>query len=96
MCLCFCVPRVARSLQFWDDVSGASAPLHHTLKIVLNGSPKEVADTFAVDELIETLEFAPELVAVEVNGELVTRTEREGFQLAEGDMVELVTLVGGG
>jgi len=87
---------VARGRLFWDDVSGASAPLHHTLKIVLNGSPKEVADTLAVDELIETLEFAPELVAVEVNGELVTSTEREGFQLAEGDMVELVTLVGGG
>ena len=70
--------------------------LHCILKIVLNGSPKEVADALAVDELIETLALAPELVAVEVNGELVTRTDREGVQLAEGDAVELVTLVGGG
>ena len=72
------------------------ALLHRTLKIVLNGSPKEVADALAVDELIETLALAPALVAVEVNGELVTRTDREGVQLAEGDAVELVTLVGGG
>ena len=72
------------------------ALLHRTLKIVLNGSPKEVADALAVDELIETLALAPELVAVEVNGELVTRANREGVQLVEGDAVELVTLVGGG
>ena len=66
------------------------------MKIVLNGSPKEVADALAVNELIESLAFAPELVAVEVNGELVTRVDRERLQLAEGDAVELVTLVGGG
>ena len=71
-------------------------PLHRTLKIVLNGSPKEVADTLAVAELLESLALGPEGVAVEVNGELVTRTEREDVRLAEGDAVELVTLVGGG
>ena len=70
--------------------------LHRTLKIVLNGSPMDVADAIVVDELVETLALAPELVAVEVNGELVARAEREGVQLAEGDDVELVTLVGGG
>jgi len=66
------------------------------LKIVLNGSPSEVADALAVDELIEDLALAPELVAVEVNGELVTRADRADVQLSEGDAVELVTLVGGG
>ena len=66
------------------------------MKIALNGSPKEVADAIAVDELIKQLELAPEQVAVEVNGELLARADREGVQLAEGDAVELVTLVGGG
>ena len=50
----------------------------------------------AVDELIEDLALAPEQVAVEVNGELVSRVDRASHQLVEGDTVELVTLVGGG
>jgi len=87
---------VAQGPLFWNDVGGSHAPLHHTLKIVLNGSPEEVVDALAVDELLKNLALAPELVAVEVNGELITRAEREGVQLSEGDTVELVTLVGGG
>jgi sulfur carrier protein len=66
------------------------------LKIVLNGSPKEVADEIAVEELIGVLELSSAQVAVEVNGALVVRSERASFQLAESDVVELVTLVGGG
>ena len=66
------------------------------MKIVLNGSPEEVVDALAVDELLKNLALSPELVAVEVNGELITRAERDGVQLSEGDTVELVTLVGGG
>jgi len=88
--------RVVRGPGFWNDVFRPRTLLHRTLKIVLNGSPMDVADAIVVDELVETLALAPELVAVEVNGELVARAEREGVQLAEGDDVELVTLVGGG
>ena len=66
------------------------------MKIVLNGSPKEVAEGIAVEELIETLELSAEQVAVEVNGGLVARAERATCQLKENDVVELVTLVGGG
>ncbi len=63
---------------------------------MLNGSPKEVAEGIAVEELIETLELPAEQVAVEVNGGLVARAERAACQLRENDVVELVTLVGGG
>ncbi len=63
---------------------------------MLNGSPKEVAEGIAVEELIETLELPAEQVAVEVNGGLVARAERAACQLKESDVVELVTLVGGG
>ena len=66
------------------------------MKIVLNGSLKEVAPDTAVGELLEMLELLPEQVAVEVNGGLVVRAERSAFQLKEDDVVELVTLVGGG
>ena len=51
------------------------------MKIVLNGSPKEVAEGIAVEELIETLELSAEQVAVEVNGGLVARAEPRGLRL---------------
>jgi sulfur carrier protein len=66
------------------------------MNITLNGSPKEIADGVAVDELLETLALGPEGVAVELNGELVALAERESVRLVDGDAVELVTLVGGG
>jgi len=66
------------------------------LKIVLNGNLKEVGEDIAVEELIETLELSPGQVAVEVNGGLIVRAERAACQLKESDVVELVTLVGGG
>ncbi|MDE0891138.1 MAG: sulfur carrier protein ThiS [Planctomycetota bacterium] len=63
---------------------------------MLNGSLKEVGEDIAVEELIETLELSPGQVAVEVNGGLIVRAERAACQLKESDVVELVTLVGGG
>ena len=46
--------------------------------------------------LLESLDLATPHVAVEVNLELVPRAEHAGHRLAEGDRVEIVTLVGGG
>lgn len=64
--------------------------------ILLNGEPTEVPEGGSVSELLAARGMRPELVAVEVNKVLVGRDERPGTILAEGDRVELVTLVGGG
>ena len=66
------------------------------LKIRVNGAEQELAPGTSVAGLIAELQLRPELVAVEVNRELVPRAEREARTLLEGDSVELVTLVGGG
>ncbi|MGD9127698.1 MAG: sulfur carrier protein ThiS [Planctomycetia bacterium] len=49
-----------------------------------------------VAALLAELNMADRPVAVEVNRELVTRAEHESCPLNEGDIVEIVTLVGGG
>lgn len=66
------------------------------MRILLNGTAKEVAEHTTAAALIEELGLRPEVVAIEVNRALVTRAKRATTELREGDRVEVVTLVGGG
>ena len=67
-----------------------------TIEIELNGVRREVRAGLSVAELILELGLRPEIVAVEVNQDLVMRDRRAEAHLAAGDRVELVTMVGGG
>jgi thiamine biosynthesis protein ThiS len=49
-----------------------------------------------VAALLAELGLSPRQVAVEVNQELVPRARHDLHQLAQGDQLEVVTLVGGG
>ncbi len=64
--------------------------------IRLNGERRGVPDGTSVAGLVEELGFAREQVAVERNRELVPRAAHATTPLADGDEVEVVTLVGGG
>ena len=66
------------------------------MRIRLNGEQRELSDGLSVADLVAHLELRPEQVAVERNGELVRRGEQAEARLQEGDVVEVVTLVGGG
>ncbi|WP_254508495.1 sulfur carrier protein ThiS [Anatilimnocola floriformis] len=67
-----------------------------TVKIVLNGQPRELPARLTVAELLTTLQMPARGVAVEVNMEIVPRSLHEQHQLSEGDRLEIVSLVGGG
>jgi thiazole synthase len=64
--------------------------------ITLNGERREVQDGLSVAALLRDLRVKPEFVAVEVNRDLVSRMLHEDRMLAPGDVLEVVTLVGGG
>ncbi len=66
------------------------------MEIRLNGEDRSVDDGCSVTALVAQLGLRPEQVAVEVNRILVPRAEHGAKILAAGDVVELVTLVGGG
>lgn len=66
------------------------------MKIQVNGEPREVNDPLSITELLSQLELDPRYLAVERNRELVPRGDHADTQLAEGDCLEVVTLVGGG
>ena len=62
----------------------------------MNGEEREVATGTTVVELLRELGLRSERVAVERNGRIVRKEEHGKVVLAEGDRVEVVTLVGGG
>ena len=66
------------------------------MQVQVNGAPREVPTGTRVADLLRALGLAPERVAVERNGRLVPRAEHARVVLAEGDQLEVVTLVGGG
>jgi sulfur carrier protein len=66
------------------------------MRITVNGEARDVPDRTTVARLLEMLPNAGGRVAVEVNREIVPRSQHAARRLAEGDAVEIVTLVGGG
>jgi len=66
------------------------------MQIEVNGEQREVAVETSIAELLAQLELDPRYLAVERNLQLVPRTEHAETQLADGDRLEVVTLVGGG
>lgn len=64
--------------------------------ILLNGKQKEVPDNISVKELVELLKLNEELIAVEVDGNIIRKSEYKNYLLKEGNEVEILTLIGGG
>ncbi len=66
------------------------------MRITVNGEFREVPGPLSVAELLAFLRLKPEHVAVEINKDLITRSRHSATKIAEGDILEVVTLVGGG
>jgi sulfur carrier protein len=66
------------------------------VELTVNGEPRRAAEGASVADLLVELNLAGRPVAVEVNRQLVPRTRHPDCRLADGDQVEIVTLVGGG
>ena len=66
------------------------------MKLVVNGTDRQVAGAGTVLALIESLRFDPKTLVVEHNGVVLRRDQFESTALSEGDRIELVRFVGGG
>ena len=65
-----------------------------TLKI--NGESRQFSAPLTVAGLIEQLGYAGKRIAVERNGEIVSKSQHANAELASGDQLEIVVAVGGG
>jgi len=66
------------------------------MRVIANDRPVEVPEGATVTELLNRLGLSQAVVAVERNRELVPRARHAATRLADGDRLEIVTLVGGG
>lgn len=71
-------------------------PMHAALAVIVNDQTLEVQPGTTVGSLIAQLGINRQLVAVEKNGSLVAAKDFDITQIADGDSLEIVTLVGGG
>jgi sulfur carrier protein len=66
------------------------------MQIYLNGQLQTLPDAPTVAELLERNGFGGRRVAVEINQAIVPRSCHAEHRLADGDVVEIVTALGGG
>ena len=64
--------------------------------MIVNGQQETLGTPISVTELIEQRGLRPERVAVELNGDIVPRSQNASTALADGDRLEIVVAVGGG
>jgi thiamine biosynthesis protein ThiS len=66
------------------------------MQITLNGKSHQTFDGASLAALIDQLNLSERRLAVEVNEELVPRSEHPSYALQPGDRVEIVQAIGGG
>lgn len=67
------------------------------MHIQLNGEARTLApEDLTVADLVESLGLTGQRIAVEVNEEIVPRSQHGETRLVEGDRVEVVHAIGGG
>ena len=66
------------------------------MQVKVNGEAVELPNGATIAALIEQLALAGKRVAVEVNEDIVPRSQHQDFSLSEGDRVEVVHAIGGG
>ena len=66
------------------------------MRAVVNGEPQDLPEGLTVAALLQHLGIRGERVAVERNGLVVKRAQHGEQRLADGDVLEIVSFVGGG
>ncbi len=66
------------------------------MQIKLNGEARAAAEGASLADLIRELELTERRIAVEVNEELIPRSEHASHALRPGDRIEIVHAIGGG
>ena len=67
-----------------------------SLRIHLNGEPRDVPADSTLGDLLKVFELPSQRIAIELNGEVVTRAKWPQTPVNEGDRIEVVHFVGGG
>ena len=66
------------------------------MRITVNGDAVEMKDDATLIDLLLQLSLGDARVAIELNGDIVPRSQHEQQPLQDGDTLEIVHAIGGG
>ena len=66
------------------------------ISIMVNGDKLKIEEDSTIEILLELLNITPARLAIEINGEVIPRSEILAKVLQEGDILEIVKAIGGG
>ena len=66
------------------------------MNITINGEQRTLEDGTSLQQLISILKLENKRLAIEVNQEIVPRSEHASHTLKQNDKVEIVQAIGGG
>jgi sulfur carrier protein len=66
------------------------------IKIQVNGSILELSAPCTIADLLHTLDMTAGRVAVEVNQNIIPRSQHQSTAIINGDIIEIVQAIGGG
>lgn len=64
--------------------------------IILNGKEKEQYSELSLTELLQREGYDIRKIAVEINGEIISKSIYNETRVRSGDKIEIVSFVGGG
>ena len=66
------------------------------IAVSVNGEIRQFDSPIKVAQLLDHLGLTGKRLAVELNGEIVPRSQHADIEIADGDRLEIVVAVGGG
>ncbi|MFA5626021.1 MAG: sulfur carrier protein ThiS [Thiohalomonadaceae bacterium] len=66
------------------------------MKIYVNGEAREVPENHTAAELVKAMGLAGKRIAMEINMEIVPRSQYDSHHFQNDDKVEIVQAIGGG
>ena len=66
------------------------------MNITVNGESRSLESEASLGQLLEILGLNGKRIAVEVNRDIVPRSDYDNFQLSDKDSIEIVNAIGGG
>ncbi len=64
--------------------------------ITINGKSIGLSENITVSEYLKQNQYRPERIAIELNGSILPKSAYDSTVLKDGDVMEIVSFVGGG
>jgi len=66
------------------------------IEIQLNGKTHRLQKSLNVSQLLNSLMINKKKVAIEINGEVLSKDNYDSYRIKQNDVIEIVTFIGGG